>query len=422
MRSRRSRFELGCRIAAFALLGWLLGASVIASSGRRVDRATESDVERRLAAWTRDPAGVVLHGQFAATPSAWAIDWLAALAHSGHAVTWSGTPPAVAMTAEAIADPRGGVRIAVAAPAGDRVTLRDDASLLDTLRIANLGGSVTAPLLLGDATANVAGQIATASPPDSSHIRSIVVIGTAGWEAKFVVAALEERGWPVTARFVVAPNVDVGQVGELDTARVAAIVAVDTVVQRYGAAVARFVHMGGGLVLAGASSQAAAASDLAPGAVGARFRPAVLPRDTLELGSTGFFPVTSLKPDAVALERRTGGVAIAARRVGAGRVIQVGYDDSWRWRMAGSAGSENAHREWWSHLVAAVAYAPEAPRSSAATTASAPLAFLVDRIGPARASPPEGSGRGPIDRRLLLSLIMILLLLEWGSRRLRGLK
>src|SRR5262245_38334624 len=121
MRSLRSRLETACRIGAFALVGWLLGTSLFPSTGRRVERASQSGVETRLASWTRLPSTVALHGDFSATPSAWAIDWLGALQRSGHAVSWSGTPPAVAMTAEAIADPRGGARIDVAAPAGERV-------------------------------------------------------------------------------------------------------------------------------------------------------------------------------------------------------------------------------------------------------------------------------------------------------------
>jgi len=164
------------------------------------------------------------------------------------------------------------------------------------------------------------------------------------------------------------------------------------------------------------------AASIAPGSIGVRFRPAVLPRDTLDLGSTGFFPVAQLKPDAIAIERRTGGVAIAARRVGAGRVIQVGYDDSWRWRMAGADGSEAAHREWWSRIVTAVAYVPQSATTSSRSAQSAPVAMLVDRVGPARGSPPAGAKRRPVDQRLILAAIMILLSTEWASRRLRGLK
>ena len=389
-----------------------------------MERATAAQLESRLATWTRSASGVSVHGDFNAVPSSWAMDWLAALRHSGHVVTWSGSPPALALTAEALVDPRGGARVDVAAPVGASVAIRDDASAIDSIRVGNLGGSVMVPVVVGRVTANSAGEIASTDVPDSTHLRSIVVIGAAGWEGKFIVAALEERGWPVIARFSVAPNIDVAQAGSLvlDTARVAAVVVVDTSLQSLGGAIDRFVRSGGGLILAGPAASTSL-SGLAPGSVSPRVRPAVMPADTIGLGSTGFYPVTNLRPDAVVLDRRPAGIAIAARRVGAGRVVQVGYDDSWRWRMAGATGSENAHREWWSRLASAVAYAPPVGRAEpGGGTPAAPLASLVDRLGPARAAAPAGGTRAPIDRRFLLTAMMILLLAEWTSRRLRGLK
>src|SRR5690242_19780311 len=113
MPSPRSRFELGCRVGAFALLGWLIGTAVFPATGRRVERATHTDVDAKLARWTRLPSSVALHGDFASTPSPVAIDWLSALRRSGHAVSWSGSPPAMALSAEASGDPRGGARIDV---------------------------------------------------------------------------------------------------------------------------------------------------------------------------------------------------------------------------------------------------------------------------------------------------------------------
>jgi hypothetical protein len=251
------------------------------------------------------------------------------------------------------------------------------------------------------------------------------VIGNAGWEGKFIVSALEERGWPVIARFSVAPDVDVGQgiLAKLDTSRVAAVVGIDSLVQAQADAIERFVRAGGGLVLAGTASFSPALRSIAPGTLGVRTRNVVQSADTLRLGSTGFYPVKSLNPGSIALERRSDGIALAARRVGAGRVLQVGYDDSWRWRMAGAQGSERAHREWWSRIISAVAYAPSlgAPVSTSGWQ-SAPLAGLVDRLGAATGAPSDRASRGPIDPRVLLAGIMILLIAEWASRRLRGLR
>src|SRR5215472_2535315 len=130
MRSLRNiadRFEIACRVAVFALLGWLLGASVIPSSGRRAETANGADLDKRLPDWTRLPSSVALHANLDVTPSTSAVDWLAALAHSGHSVTWTGAPTPLAMTAQPTADPRGGARVDIAAPANTRINVRDDA-------------------------------------------------------------------------------------------------------------------------------------------------------------------------------------------------------------------------------------------------------------------------------------------------------
>jgi hypothetical protein len=429
MRSRRSNFELTCRLAAFAVVGWLLGGSLIPSTSRQLEHSSANGIVARLPGWMRRPPNVLLHADITTTPEPWVIDWLAALGHSGHRVTWSGSPPAVAMSSEALADPRGAVRIDFSAPAHTLVTLRDGASVVDSVRVSRLGATIVTPLVVGSLVADAAGQRVSASVPDSALLRSIVVIGQASWEGKFIVSALEERGWPVVARFHVAPNVDVAQGAAivLDTSRVAAVVAIDTTVQTLGSALEHFVHEGGGLILAGAASAAPAVMSLAPGAVGARTRVEIALTDTIGLGTTGFYPVTALKSDGVVLDRRPTGVAVAARRIGAGRVMQVGYDDSWRWRMAGAPGSDVAYRDWWSRAVAAVAYLPSSRVGSrvglvATQAASAPLAHLVDRLGPARPIGADRIPRPPVDQRILLALIMILLLAEWTSRRLRGLR
>ena len=310
------------------------------------------------------------------------------------------------------------------APEHTTVVLGDGGGAIDSVKVAGFGASVVTPVVIGSIGARDGDQRAAVAAPDSVRARSIVVIGNAGWEGKFVVSALEERGWPVIARFAVAPNVDVAQGAlRLDTSRVAAVIAIDSLVQSQAEAIERFVRSGGGLVLAGPSSTSPALRSIAPGALGARTRPVFQSTDTMRLGSTGFYPVKSLNAGAIALERRTDGIALAARRVGAGRVLQVGYDDSWRWRMAGAQGSERAHREWWTRIISAVAYVPS-PAMLVATSGweSAPLAGLVDRLGPSLQNPPTRSGRGPTDPRLFLAAIMIFLIAEWGSRRLRGLR
>ena len=137
----------------------------------------------------------------------------------------------------------------------------------------------------------------------------------------------------------------------------------------------------------------------------------------------GGYPVSSPGPDVVVLDSRDGAAMIAARRVNAGRVMQVAYDETWRWRMAGSDESAAAHRAWWSRLVAAVAYAPLVPRPPSLTSIDeTPLASLVDAVGPS--APMEGrSAARTEDARItwmLFILIATSLLAEWTSRRLRG--
>jgi hypothetical protein len=422
MPSPRRRLELGCRVGAFALLGWLIGTSVFPAPHRVVEHASSSDVAAHLSAWTRTPSSVSLHAALDAAPSRLAIAWLTALRHAGHGVSWNGSPTPAVIAAEPMIDPTGGVRVSVSAPANSRVTLADAAGPIDSARVGGLGATFIVPLSIDSLLIGVNQQRLTVARPSDAMPRPVLVVGDAGWEAKFVASALEERGWKVVTRFAVAPGVDVhaAERPQIDTAHLSAIIAIDSSVATLGSAVERFVEEGGGLVLAGAAASARSASPLAAGTVGLRTHPNVAANDTIGLGTTGYFPVASLKDDAVAIDRRAsgGGVAVAARRVGAGRVLQIGYDDSWRWRMAGAPGAEAAHREWWSRVVSSVAYAP--PSVSDARAFDAPVATLFSKLGPPRPAP--AASRGNIDPRLLLAIIVVLLLVEWTSRRLRGLR
>jgi hypothetical protein len=434
MRSRRSRFETASRVAAFGLLGWLLGAALFPPPDRRTESASATNLAVRLGAWTRAAPGTALHGDFAVAPPPWEVAWLAALNRSGHAVSWSGAPPAVAMSVEQLADPVGGSRIAIAAPPGTSILVRDAEGIIDSVRVARLGASVIGPDVVDHVVGIGAGQLFGVQSPDSASPRAIVVVGSASWEGKFIASALEERGWTVITHFSVAPNVVVGEAPtpQLDTSRVSAVIAVDTTLDTLGDAIARFVRSGGGLVLAGPSGASRAVALLAPGVLGSRIAPATEPSGPIGLGSTGFYPVTALAAEGVAVELRDGRVVVAARRVGPGRVVQVGYDDSWRWRMTGASGSGDAHRAWWSRVVASVAYLPDAavgtrpsPRQMDSTVSiadGAPLARMVDRLGPPRGRVTPDSGVARFDQRILIACVMLLLLAEWASRRMRGLK
>jgi len=401
------------------------------------EEAGSSALADALARWTTRPVGAV-YARFDSTPDDETRAWLAALRGAGARVGWGGdslVPTALALSP--VRDPAGGVRVAVAAPAGSRIVVRDALGVLDTLRSIGVGASLVTPASGDVLLAAVDRSVAGAAHTDSLRIGRVLVLGRVGWESKFVIAALEERGWAVSARLALAPDRDVLQGADvaLDTSRFAAVVALDASAARDGPRIARFVRAGGGLVVVGEAAAVPALAVLAAGPLADRDAGVVgaLPVNDPRRG-LALTAVARLRPDAIALEQRPDeSVAVAARRVGVGRVVQVGYDDTWRWRMSGGAGAPDAHRAWWSRIVAAAAYAPGVARSTSATASEpddgavstldpAPVAQLVAALGPS--SPRPAHARPGRDTRLPHWLPFVLaalaLLGEWASRRLRG--
>jgi hypothetical protein len=131
--------------------------------------------------------------------------------------------------------------------------------------------------------------------------------------------------------------------------------------------------------------------------------------------------LVSLTPTAVALDRSAGAMRIAAGRVELGRVVLLGYDETWRWRMEGGDGAPGAHRAWWSALVASVAHAPLVPLGDVPAVDEAPYAALRAALGTPSAEL-TAADLAPDSRSdtLLLALLLGALLAEWTSRRLRG--
>ncbi|HEY4672333.1 MAG TPA: hypothetical protein VIG78_09725, partial [Gemmatimonadaceae bacterium] len=166
-------------------------------------------------------------------------------------------------------------------------------------------------------------------------------------------------------------------------------------------------------------------SSLRAGNIGTLLTPPTREGESVDPSTLPLRPVTALRPDAIALESRRGSVSIAARRVGAGRVLQAGYDETWRWRMDGGDDGVRAHREWWTDLLSKVVYAPSATRESATPITlggdEAPLADLIASIGPA-ASGRSGSvsAATPKWAAALFMLLALALLTEVTSRRSRG--
>ena len=427
---RRDAAERALRLASFALLAWV-AALLLGGRPARAGAAWQESGDLAgpaLAAWTIAPPADTLVTAFARAPDAPVRDWLAALRAAGTAVRWrdEGVAP-VALELVAVSDPAGGVRALVAANPPARVTLADSAGggPLDSADAAGGGVVFVVPGRPQRLSARVGGQTARAAA-DTLARRRLAVLGRAGWETKFVIAALAERGWVVDARVAVAPGITVAQGAAfpLDTASHAAVVVLDSIEPAAAAAVARFVASGGGLVLA-AGAAAGPVGAIAPATRGATVRPATLVFDARRPPRALGYTALVLRPGAIGLERRGGGghVVVAARRAGTGRVVETGYDETWRWRLSGDEALE-AHGAWWGALVAAAAYRPETgPGTAAAVPADpAPRAALHQALGgPSRGAlvPPRP---GAPTRRLPLAatLLFAVLLAEWASRRLRG--
>jgi hypothetical protein len=162
-------------------------------------------------------------------------------------------------------------------------------------------------------------------------------------------------------------------------------------------------------------------ASLAAGARGAEY-PGLMPFDTAASEPLRSLALTPILPrnDAVVLERSGSRVAVAARRLERGRVLTFGYHDIWRWRMSGSDGAAQAHRDWWADLVSLVAQAGRVPVSDDVLTDEAPRAALAARLGSPGKGPADAPGpRWPGDP-LLFGVALAALFSEWMSRRLRG--
>ena len=430
MRSRvdsRSALEWALRIGSLALLAWMIWLSTAAwraSGEHRV--ASSATLVDSLAAWTLDPRADSLHVALDELPGGEERDWLAALRRAGAAVSWSTrTITPVALTVEALNDPAGGVRALLAAPIGALVVVSDSLGVLDSVVMAGPSASLRTRAMLGAARASAGGPGARAALRDSLVRREVAMLGRAGWEAKFVIAALEESGWKVSARLAVAPDIFVRQGSvKLDTATTGVVVALDSTAARDARAIERFVRSGGGLVLAGDAARSAAFARVAVGRVGTRVRSAAISfSDSAPRRALGFYPISANADDVVPLESRDGAMAVAARRLGVGRVVQLGYDESWRWRLQGGGTSPEAHRAWWSSVVGSAAYRAARPLTLHDESLDpAPLAATFSALGapvaPEHAAPALQARPGL--RWWMLLVLLAMLLAEWASRRLRG--
>jgi hypothetical protein len=427
MRLRDSSLHVGLeralRVLALMLLGFAAWNATREPTGHGVESADSDELSAALGRWTAWPPEQA-HLTLRTALTAQERDWAHALRRAGTPVTWQGDSiPAMALEVAPVASPTGGTQVWVVAPTGARLAIGDSVGLLDTVIARGGGATIVAPLTTGAVTATAAEYRTSATPRDSVLLRRVLVLGRATWEAKFVVSALEEVGWLVDARLSVAPGIDVtqGAPSAPDTARHLAVIVLDPPSPSVASAITRYVRSGGGAIIAGAGAQSTSLAAIAAGRIESRVRPSAIafaddaPRRALA------FLALAPRADAILVEERGSRVAVAARRVDAGRVVQLGYDETWRWRLGGGNRALDAHRAWWSALVSNVAYRgvvrlPDEPHDD-----DAPLARLVEALGSPRAvsAPAQRTPWRP-SAALLFGLVTVLLLTEIASRRLRG--
>jgi len=401
MRRRLEYVLRGAVLATLALMLWFAPQSSRDAQSAMVD--SHGVGASALNQWSRAPvAPQRINLQLTSIPSRIERAWLSALAAAGSVVTWRGGLTPVMVAIEPVAAPHGGATARAAAPDASAIVIGDEIGALDSARIRQSGATFVLGAASDSVTVRANGSVASAALRDSVSLRKVLVIGAAGWEPKFTAAALEEEGWKVDLLARVAPGVEVtsGAPATIDTSRYSAVIALDASAAPYASRLTEFVRAGGGLIIAPPAAAAAA---------------------MVTLRAAG--------PDAIVLEKRGAATSVAAKRLGAGRVIQIAYEDTWRSRMNGGDSAVANHRRLWTNLVSNVAYAPRVARATAnpaddgtSVDDAAPLADLTASIGsPTSAKVSALTGRSRSSWTVLLFLVLTLALLgEVASRRFRG--
>ena len=387
MRSPADRpgLERLLRVIATLALAWLVVGTFLAPNkpGGRVISA--GNLPGALDEWATNPPADTMGLRLTGALDRRTLDYLRALRAGGTSVAWSNEGILSLMVeVEPLEDPVGGAMTRIAAPAGATITLADSLGVLDSINTDGLGRTVRVPAFSGSVAVSAGSTLASAAARYPGPLRSIVVLGMAGWESKFTIRALEERGWKVESRIGIAPNLSTlrGRPLPLDTERHAAVIALDSSAAGFARDIQRFVRSGGGLILA-------------PGA-------------------SAYF-ARSPSAEVISRPRRDRDVRLVAWRTGSGRVIQSSQQESWRWRMGTEENAVAEHRDWWAGLVGAVAYrsGPDAEPAN-----PAPLATLVQELGSPGALP--GNHAAMMLWPYLLAVFLVSLFAEWLSRRLRG--
>jgi hypothetical protein len=417
-RADRTALEWALRIIAALAMTWLVIGAFTAPARPGGEILDSRDLLSSLGRWTARPPAETLGLKLEAPLDRSSRDYLRALRANGTSIAWSNESVAsIALEAESLEDPAGGAVVRLSGDEGSTFALSDSLGILDSVRMTAPGITLRVPAFSGGLTARAGATQAVAAATRFRSERSVVVLGMAGWESKFTIRALEERGWKVDSRIALAPRLATtqGRPFPLDTARQVAVIALDSSAAAYAQQIHRFVRSGGGLILGDGASSYLQRS--APATVAAVFRPARLSSRGTEFRQLlTFRAIGPLREGAVALEERNGQVTAAAWRVASGRVVQIGYREIWRWRMEGADNAVAEHRNWWARLVAMVAY--RSPSRDYPMADPAPLASLVQALGPPTSLPTDR----PASRLwpLWLTVFLVSLFAEWLSRRLRG--
>lgn len=430
----RSTFEWVLRGISLLTLIFLIWQAFHLLSERSSARAEGETVRETLVRWSTQETPQDVHVVLDSVPSPDLRDWLASFPATGTDMSWEGAslkPSAVAI--EPIADPKGAARIWVAAPAGGTVIVSDSLGIIDSVQVEEGGAVINAHNVDGTIQASLDGTVATTTLRDSLKVKPVLILGIASWEGKFIMASLEEHGWKVDGRFQITPRGN-GIVTQgpaeprIDTANYAAVVVLDSSTTKYASALSNFVrNQGGGLIVTGYASPLAAFSALVPANASL---PSILSDDIIEMDSgvprsaLKFAKLTQVKQNAIAIEsNKDDEVMVAGWVLGNGRVLQVGYLDTWQWRLGGEEDDPVApYRLWWSRMISSIAYAPRYDVPVEHEIEPTPMASLVSILGSPE-SKAELKASIMDDPRLLpflFGLLMTCLFLEWASRRLRG--
>lgn len=432
---------LGAVLSALSVLGMvlLLWSLSRPSAPRRlrVTSGANGALDTPLATLLRSTADTI-DVSLTMAPDARVRAALRALRGSGHVVHVS-TPRALAplaVSGEEEWRATGGARIQLVGTDAMSVAVGDAAGMLDSVQIPAAGVRMNPGPLEGVLRAETSAGAAAVAPLSAGapDVARVLVLGSASWESRFLIAALEEGGWSVDAAVTLSPRVTVTQ-GTARTpsrARHAIVVVLPGTSTSVVSMLPQFVRDGGGLVIVGEAARLPGLAALRAGVPGRTLagEPGAEASDTPRHG-LDVVPIAALAPGGVILESRDGRTTVAARRVGAGRIVQVGYDNSWVWRMAGNDDAPVAHRRWWTSLLSGIV-AVHAPHTrvrlagASDTLDASPLAAMARDIGmpvvrELPVTPVRRAVLPELDLRLLVVLTLLSLVASWLIRRWRGL-